>query len=83
MILSSARESRLAAYAPRLVAAREQQASLEVIAETLEQEAEPVTPAGILLVADLVTDGGGPLWGTSREALAHELETTLSVLRAA
>jgi len=73
-------ERPLGTYRPRLSAACQRSISLEALAKTLERENEPVTPAGMLRVAELVTAGGGPLWGTSEEALGEEIETTLAVL---
>jgi len=70
-------------FRPHLSAARHLQVSLEALAKRLEREGEPVTPAGMLRIVDLVTDGTGPLWGSSDDALSSEIETTLSVLRAA
>jgi hypothetical protein len=54
----------------------------EVLAQTLEEGSE-LTPAGMLRVTTLVTDGRGPLWGASDDALEAEVETALSLLRAA
>ena len=73
-------ERPLGTYRPRLSAACHRSISLEALAKTLERENEPVTPAGMLRVTELVTAGGGPLWGTSEEALGEEIETTLAVL---
>ena len=73
-------ERPIATYRPRLSAACHKSVSLESLAKTLERENEPVTPAGMLRVTDLITAGGGPLWGTSEEALGNEIETTLAVL---
>jgi hypothetical protein len=64
----------------RLTAARERRVALEALAKRLERETEPVTPAGILRVVDLVTAGGGPLWGTNEEALGEAIDATLTVL---
>ena len=48
----------------------------------LESLEEPVTPAGMLRVVDLVTDGAGPLWGTTKDAtLGDAISTTLAILR--
>jgi hypothetical protein len=82
-ILAMTRERPRVSYPPLLIAVRRRRASLEVLAHTLEEESEPVTPAGMLRVTALVTDGGGPLWGSSDEALEAEIETALSLLRAA
>ena len=64
----------------RLTAARERRVALEALAKKLERETEPVTPAGMLRVADLITAGAGPLWGTNEEALGEAIEATLAVL---
>jgi hypothetical protein len=68
---------------PLLIAARRRPAELETLATALETEAEPVTPAGMLRVVELVRDGTGPLWGSSDEALVREVEATLELLRPA
>jgi hypothetical protein len=73
-------ERPITTYRPRLSAACHESISLEALAKTLERENEPVTPAGMLRVTELITAGGGPLWGTSEEALGKEIETTLAVL---
>jgi hypothetical protein len=65
---------------PRLAAARQRQISLEALAKKLERGDEPVTPAGMLRVTELITAGAGPLWGTSEEELGEAIETTLTVL---
>lgn len=65
---------------PRLIAARRRRISLEALAKRLERADEPVTPAGMLRVTELITAGSGPLWGTSEEALGEAIETTLAVL---
>jgi hypothetical protein len=64
----------------RLSAARERRVALEALAKRLEREAEPVTPGGMLRVVDLVTAGGGPLWGTNEKALGEAIDATLSLL---
>jgi uncharacterized membrane protein len=65
---------------PRLTAARQRRISLEALAKKLERGDEPVTPAGMLRVTELITAGAGPLWGTSEEELGEAIETTLTVL---
>jgi hypothetical protein len=80
LIEESARERPLGSHRPRLLAARRRRVSLEALAKTLESANEPVTPAGMLRVAELLSAGTGPLWGTSAEALGEEIETTLAVL---
>jgi hypothetical protein len=73
-------ERPLGTFRPRLSAACRRSISLEALAKTLERENEPVTPAGMLRVTELVTAGTGPLWGTSEEELGQEIESTLAVL---
>ena len=80
LVARRAGERSVGRYRPRLTAARERRVALEALAKTLEREAEPVTPAGVLRVVDLVTAGAGPLWGTNDEALGEAIETTLAVL---
>jgi hypothetical protein len=64
-----------------LSAVRAHRESVEVLAEALECVEEPVTPAGMLRVVDLVTDGAGPLWGTTRDAtLGDAIAATLAIL---
>ena len=64
-----------------LPAVRENRESLELLADTLETVDEPVTPAGMLRVVDLVTDGAGPLWGATKDApLGDAIATTLAIL---
>lgn len=65
---------------PRLTAARQRRISLEALAKKLERADEPVTPAGMLRVTELITAGAGPLWGTSEEELGEAIETTLTLL---
>jgi hypothetical protein len=64
-----------------LPAVRAHHESLELLAETLETVDEPVTPAGMLRVVDLVTDGAGPLWGSTKDApLGDAIASTLALL---
>ena len=64
-----------------LPAVRAHHDSLELLACTLETLDEPVTPAGMLRVVDLVTDGAGPLWGPTKDApLGDAIATTLAIL---
>ena len=64
-----------------LPAVRAHRQSVERLARTLERLDEPVTPAGMLRVVDLVTDGCGPLWGTTEDAtLGDAISTTLRIL---
>jgi hypothetical protein len=80
LVVRRALDRSFAARQLRLTAARRRGVALEALAKRLEREAEPVTPAGVLLVVDLLTAGGGPLWGTNEEALGEAIEATLSVL---
>jgi len=64
-----------------LPAVRAHHESLELLAQTLDSLDEPVTPAGMLRVVDLVTDGGGPLWGGTKDApLGDAIAATLAIL---
>jgi hypothetical protein len=54
--------------------------SVESLARALEHVENPVTPAGMLRVIDLVTSAGGPLWGTNDAALGDALAATLAIL---
>ena len=48
----------------------------------LDRLDEPVTPAGMLRVLDLITNGASPLWaGMKGPALGNTIATTLAVLR--
>jgi len=80
LVAERARERSRGGFGPRLIAARERRISLEALAKKLERGDEPVTPAGILRVTELITAGGGPLWGTSAEALGEAIDRTLTVL---
>jgi len=82
LIERSAYERAVGRYRPlHLPAVREHSESLELLADTLETVAEPVTPAGMLRVVDLVTDGAGPLWGPTKDVpLGDAIATTLAVL---
>jgi hypothetical protein len=82
LIERSAYERGRGRYRPlHLPAVRENRESLELLADTLETVDEPVTPAGMLRVVDLVTDGAGPLWGATKDApLGDAIATTLAVL---
>jgi hypothetical protein len=54
------------------------------LAQRLERVDEPVSPAGMLRVVDLVTDGGSPLWTSVKDdALGDAIATTLALLRPA
>ena len=80
LIEESARDRPFGGNRPRLLAVRRRPVALEALARTLDSANEPVTPAGMLRVAELLSAGTGPLWGTSDEALGEEIETTLAVL---
>jgi len=64
-----------------LPAVREHGESVLALADTLENLAEPVTPAGMLRVLDLVQNGAGPLWGTTKgPTLGDAIGATLQIL---
>ena len=66
--------------APAERAVREHRESVRTLARTLE-DGEPVTPAGMLRVVELVTDGASPLWATTAGApLGEAISTTLTIL---
>jgi hypothetical protein len=66
-----------------LPAVREHRTSIQRLARVLESLEVPVTPAGMLHVVELVTDGTSPLWGTTRgPALGDAIRTTLALLSA-
>lgn len=68
---------------PKLGAVSENREALQLLASTLERVDQPVTPAGVLRVVDLITDGSGPLWNPPRAvALGETISTTIAVLRA-
>jgi len=79
-IAARAADGRSNLYRPRLTAVRRQQRAIEELAETLEHEENAVTPAGMLRVADLISNGAGPLWGSSPERLRREIDMTLRLL---
>jgi hypothetical protein len=79
-VVARATDGRTAMYRPRLTAARRRRTAIEELAETLEHEEYPVTPAGMLRVIELIRNGAGPLWGSSAERLEREIETTLQLL---
>ena len=65
-----------------LAAVRSNRQPLRNLAQRLEADTEPVTPAGMLRVLDLITDGASPLYGTtSEEPLAAAIEATLELLK--
>jgi hypothetical protein len=64
-----------------LAAVREHRESVRSLARALESLEEPVTPAGMLRVLDLVTGAGSPLWGTTNDAaLGDAISTTFAIL---
>ena len=66
----------------RLTGVSENREALQLLASTLERVDHPVTPAGMLRVIDLVTEGAGPLWNASEgTALEDTIYSTLAVLR--
>jgi hypothetical protein len=66
----------------RLTGVSENREALQLLASTLERVDQPVTPAGMLRVIDLLTNGAGPLWNASGgSALEETLSSTLAVLR--
>jgi hypothetical protein len=69
-------------YSLRLTAVREHRECVHELAEVLDRLEEPVTPAGMLRVLDLITNGASPLWaGMKGPALGNAISTTLAVLR--
>jgi hypothetical protein len=83
LIVRRAAERPLGGFgALRLTAARENREALQLLASTLERVDQPVTPAGMLRVIDLITDGAGPLWNAPKgSALGETISSTLAVLR--
>jgi hypothetical protein len=79
-IAARATDARPYLHRPRLTAVRRRRTAVEELAATLEHEESPVTPAGMLRVAELIHDGAGPLWGSSPERLEREIELTLRLL---
>lgn len=70
-------------HGPYLPAVREHRECVQLLARTLESLAEPVTPAGMLRVADLVSDSASPLWGATKDApLGDAISMTLATLTA-
>lgn len=64
-----------------LPAVREHRESLQILARALESLEQPVTPAGMLRVVELVTDGTSPLWATANDsALGDAISATLAIL---
>ena len=65
----------------QLQAVRVHRESVRSLARVLENLKEPVTPAGMLRVIDLVTGAGSPLWGTRNDAaLGDAISATLAIL---
>lgn len=68
---------------PRLVnlaAIRANHQSLKSLVTRLELDDQPVSPAGMLRVIDLITDGRSPLYGRSADALANAIAATIQLL---
>jgi hypothetical protein len=81
LIEDSARERPVGLRLPlHLCAVWEHWSSVESLARALEHVEEPITPAGMLRVIDLVTSAGSPLWGTSDAELGDALAATLAIL---
>jgi hypothetical protein len=69
-------------YSLRLTAVREHRECVHELAEVLDRLDEPVTPAGMLRVLDLITNGASPLWaGMKGPTLGNTITTTLVVLK--
>jgi hypothetical protein len=67
---------------PRLGAVREHLGSLRLLVRALERTDEPVTPAGMIRVAELVEDSSGPLWAARPDApLGEAIATALALLK--
>jgi len=67
--------------AVRLNAVAENRDSVRLLASRLERIDQPVTPAGVLRVVDLITNGTSPLWNATRgAALGEAISSTLAVL---
>ena len=64
-----------------LTAARHHRQAVRALTARLEAVDEPVTPAGMLRVRALLTDGASPLYGMTKcDALGDEIGLTLSLL---
>lgn len=64
-----------------LTAARHHRHAVRTLAERLEALDEPVTPAGMLRVRALLSDGASPLYGMTKcDELGDEIAVTLSLL---
>lgn len=64
-----------------LVAVRQHRAAVRDLIVRLEAVHEPVTPAGMLRVGHLITDGASPLYGAARgDALGECIASTLDLL---
>ncbi len=83
LIVRRAAERPLGGFgALRLTGVSENREALQLLASTLERVDHPVTPAGMLRVIDLLTDGVGPLWSAPEgSALEDTIYSTLAVLR--
>jgi hypothetical protein len=83
LIVRRAAERPLGGFgALRLTGVSENREALQLLASTLERVDHPVTPAGMLRVIDLVTEGAGPLWNApGGSVLEDTIYSTLAVLR--
>lgn len=83
VIVRRSAEGPLAGFgALRLTGVSENREALQLLASTLERVDHPVTPAGMLRVIDLLTDGAGPLWNARRGSVLEEtIFSALAVLR--
>jgi hypothetical protein len=82
LIEQRAYERPVGLQSPRhLAAVREHRESVRSLARALESLEEPVTPAGMLRILDLVTGAGSPLWATTTDgALGDAISTTFAIL---
>ena len=63
------------------IISRHHRQAVRSLTTRLESIDEPVTPAGMLRVRALLTDGASPLYGlTKSDALGDEITLTLSLL---
>jgi hypothetical protein len=77
----SAERGRGGVGGPKLSAVAENRDSVRLLASRLERIDQPVTPAGVLRVVDLITNGTSPLWNAPRgAALGEAIASTLAVL---
>ena len=82
LVVRRAAEGPSGGFGVRPTAVSENREGLQLLASTLERVDHPVTPAGMLRVIDLITDGAGPLWNAPKGAALEEaISSTLAVLR--